>query len=201
MEGAVAVTDRPVCPRCGAERLAAASSFPVCPCCVLSLALAGDGGERRDNPGEQHGQSADPPSFGSIAGYAVIRILGEGGMGIVYLAQQDHPLRRTVALKVIKVGMDTKQVVARFEEERQTLALMNHAFIAKVFEAGETSRGLPYFAMEYVEGEPITLYCDRRKLSIRERLEIFNLVCEGVQHAHQKGIIHRDLKPSNVLVT
>jgi tetratricopeptide (TPR) repeat protein len=121
-------------------------------------------------------------------------------MGEVWLADQTAPLRRQVALKLIKTGMDTRQVVARFEVERQALARMDHPAIAKVFEAGETPRGSPYFVMEYVEGERITAFCDRERLSTRERLELFMRVCEGVQHAHQKGVIHRDLKPSNVLV-
>jgi tetratricopeptide (TPR) repeat protein len=122
-------------------------------------------------------------------------------MGEVWLAEQTHPVRRQVALKVIKAGMDTAQVVARFEAERQALALMDHPAIATVYDGGSTPEGRPYFAMEYVRGEPITTYCDRQRLTTQERLELFMQVCEGVQHAHQKGIIHRDLKPSNVLVT
>jgi non-specific serine/threonine protein kinase/serine/threonine-protein kinase len=121
-------------------------------------------------------------------------------MGEVYLAEQTEPIHRQVALKVIKAGLDTKQVVARFEAERQALALMDHPGIAKVFDAGETPRGLPYFAMEYVKGEPINAYCDRHRLDTPRRLDLFARVCDAVQHAHQKGIIHRDLKPSNVLV-
>ena len=138
---------------------------------------------------------------GAIGPYRLLQKVGEGGMGEVWLAEQTAPIRRQVALKVIKAGMDTKQVVARFEAERQALALMDHPAIAHVYDAGETDRGLPYFAMEYVKGEPITTYCDRQRLNLRERLELVMQVCEGVQHAHQKGIIHRDLKPSNVLVT
>lgn len=122
-------------------------------------------------------------------------------MGEVWVAEQRQPLRRTVALKVIKRGMDTRQVIARFEAERQALALMDHPAIAKVLDAGTTAAGRPYFVMEYVKGEPITTYCDRQRLSTPERLDLFQRVCDGVQHAHQKGIIHRDLKPSNVLVT
>ncbi|MGB8534807.1 MAG: tetratricopeptide repeat protein [Acidobacteriaceae bacterium] len=133
--------------------------------------------------------------------YRLMEVLGEGGMGEVWLAEQMQPVRRRVAIKLIKVGMDTREVVARFESERQALALMDHPAIAKVFEAGSTSGGRPYFVMEYVAGLPITAYCDKHKLSTRERLELFILVCEGVQHAHQKAIIHRDLKPSNILVT
>jgi non-specific serine/threonine protein kinase/serine/threonine-protein kinase len=122
-------------------------------------------------------------------------------MGEVWLAEQLHPVRRHVAIKVVKVGMDTAQVVARFEAERQALAVMDHPAIAKVFDGGTTPEGRPYFAMEYVRGESITSYCDRQRLPIHERLELFIQLCDGVQHAHQKGIIHRDLKPSNVLVS
>ncbi|HRP62101.1 MAG TPA: serine/threonine-protein kinase [Phycisphaerales bacterium] len=132
--------------------------------------------------------------------YRIISLLGEGGFGSVYLAEQVAPVRRRVALKLIKLGMDTRQVVARFDAERQALAVMEHPNVAHVFDAGATPQGRPYFAMEYVPGIPITMFCDRERLSLRERLELFILVCEAVQHAHQKGIIHRDLKPSNVLV-
>ncbi|MFC1573008.1 tetratricopeptide repeat protein [Candidatus Eisenbacteria bacterium] len=135
-----------------------------------------------------------------IGPYRILEKLGEGGMGVVYLAEQTEPVRRRVALKVIKLGMDTKQVVVRFESERQALALMDHPAIAKVFDAGTTPEGRPYFAMEYVKGVPITEYCDTRRLGTRERLQLFQRVCEGVQHAHQKAVLHRDLKPSNILV-
>ena len=141
-------------------------------------------------------------SGGSVIGsYHLLQIIGEGGMGQVWLAEQKEPVRRRVALKLIKVGMDTREVVARFQSERQALALMDHPAIAKVFDAGSTSEGRPYFVMEYVSGLPITTYCDQHKLNLRQRLELFIQVCEGVQHAHQKAIIHRDLKPSNILVT
>jgi len=136
----------------------------------------------------------------SIADYRVLQKVGEGGMGEVYEAEQTRPVRRRVALKVIKWGLDTKEVLARFESERQALALMNHLNIARVFEAGATESGRPYFAMEYVKGIPITEYCDVHRLTTKERLELFCQVCEGVQHAHQRGVIHRDMKPSNVLV-
>ena len=136
----------------------------------------------------------------SIGPYIVIRQLGEGGMGIVYQAQQLHPIRRDVALKVIKPGMDSKQVITRFESERQALALMDHPNIARVLDAGTTTTGLPYFVMELVNGVPITCYCDSKRLTIRERVELFIPVCQAIQHAHQKGIIHRDIKPSNILV-
>jgi eukaryotic-like serine/threonine-protein kinase len=132
--------------------------------------------------------------------YKLVRTLGEGGMGIVYLADQIEPIQRQVALKVIKTGMDTKQVIARFEAERQALAMMDHPNIAKVLDAGATVAGRPYFVMELVDGSPITRYCDTNRLSIKERLGLFIAVCGAIQHAHQKGIIHRDVKPSNVLV-
>src|SRR5688500_3610844 len=121
-------------------------------------------------------------------------------MGTVYMAEQEHPVRRKVALKIIKPGMDSAQVIARFEQERQALAMMDHPNIAKVLDAGTTESGRPYFVMELVKGIPITKYCDQEHLSPRERLELFMSVCRAVQHAHQKGIIHRDLKPSNVLI-
>jgi eukaryotic-like serine/threonine-protein kinase len=139
---------------------------------------------------------------GTVIGpYKLREQIGEGGMGVVYVAEQTRPVRRKVALKIIKPGMDTKQVIARFEAERQALAMMDHPNIARVFDGGTTPSGRPYFVMELVRGIPITDYCDRQRLSISERLELFVLVCRAVQHAHQKGIIHRDLKPSNILVT
>ena len=136
-----------------------------------------------------------------IGPYHLIQLIGQGGMGEVWLAEQKEPVRRRVAVKLIKAGMDTREVVARFESERQALAMMDHPAIAKVYDAGSTIEGRPYFVMEYVAGSPITTYCDRHRLSMRQRMELFVLVCEGVQHAHQKAIIHRDLKPSNILVT
>jgi serine/threonine protein kinase/tetratricopeptide (TPR) repeat protein len=137
----------------------------------------------------------------SIGPYKLREQIGEGGMGMVYVAEQTQPVRRKVALKIIKPGMDTRQVVARFEAERQALAMMDHPNIARVFDGGTTPTGRPYFAMELVRGIPITEYCDDQKLAISARLELFVLVCRAVQHAHQKGIIHRDLKPSNILIT
>ena len=138
---------------------------------------------------------------GTVIGrYRLLQKIGEGGMGEVWLAEQSEPVRRRVALKLVKAGMNTRDVLARFESERQALALMDHPAIAKVFDAGSTPQGVPYFVMEYVAGVHITVYCDNHKLSTRERLELFIHVCEGVQHAHQKAIIHRDLKPSNILV-
>jgi serine/threonine protein kinase/tetratricopeptide (TPR) repeat protein len=135
-----------------------------------------------------------------IGRYRLVRRLGEGGMGEVWLAEQSIPVRRQVALKVIKPGMDSREVIARFEAERQALALMDHPAVAKVLDAGTTPLGRPYFVMEYIGGVPITEFCDRHRLDNRQRLELFCEVCEGVQHAHQKAIIHRDLKPSNILV-
>jgi eukaryotic-like serine/threonine-protein kinase len=148
-----------------------------------------------------HTADSGTPSTLAFGSYRLLQRLGEGGMGEVWLAEQAKPVHRRVALKIIKMGMDSAQVVARFEAERQALALMDHPAIATVFDGGSTPEGRPYFAMEYVKGEPITSHCDRHRLPTRERLELFIEVCEGVQHAHQKGIIHRDLKPSNVLVT
>ena len=136
-----------------------------------------------------------------IGRYKLIRQIGEGGFGTVFLAEQGQPVKRQVALKVIKPGMDSKEVIARFEAERQALALMNHPHIAKVHDAGTTEGGRPYFVMELVEGLPITKYCAEEVLDTQERLELFIEVCAAVQHAHQKGIIHRDLKPSNILVS
>jgi non-specific serine/threonine protein kinase/serine/threonine-protein kinase len=133
--------------------------------------------------------------------YRIIEALGEGGFGAVYRAEQLIPIRRVVALKVIKLGMDTRQLLLRFEAERQTLAMMNHPGIARIFDAGATDSGRPYFAMELVEGNAITTFCDARRFGINERLEIFLRICDAIQHAHQKGIIHRDIKPSNVLVS
>ncbi|WP_165067745.1 serine/threonine-protein kinase [Paludisphaera rhizosphaerae] len=146
-------------------------------------------------------QSAGVASGEVIGPYRLVNVIGEGGMGVVYMAEQSAPVRRQVALKIVKPGMDTKQVIARFEIERQALAMMDHPNIARVFDAGATAQGRPYFVMELVHGLPITEYCDRERLSVPERLELFVLVCRAVQHAHQKGVIHRDIKPSNILVT
>ena len=141
-------------------------------------------------------------SPGSMIGpYKLLQNIGEGGMGAVFMAEQEKPVRRKVALKVIKPGMDTGQVIARFEAERQALAIMDHPNIARVLDAGATDTGRPFFVMELVKGVPITEYCDRNHLTPKERLELFIPVCQAIQHAHQKGIIHRDIKPSNVLVT
>ena len=136
-----------------------------------------------------------------IGRYKLLEQIGEGGCGVVYVAEQQEPVRRRVALKVIKLGMDTKEVIARFDAERQALAMMDHPNIAKVFDAGATETGRPYFVMELVRGIKITDYCEQNRLPPRERLGLFIQVCSAIQHAHQKGIIHRDIKPSNILVT
>jgi serine/threonine protein kinase len=154
--------------------------------------------------GAQHAAMAEEPiaeQLGTVIGpYTLLQQIGEGGMGVVFLAEQARPVQRTVALKIIKPGMDTRQVISRFEAERQALALMDHPNIAKVFDAGATESGRPYFVMELVKGVPITDYCDECNLTTRERLQLFVTVCHAVQHAHQKAVIHRDLKPSNILV-
>src|SRR2546423_6237730 len=144
-------------------------------------------------PGERPGELIGP--------YKLLQKIGEGGMGTVWIAEQTTPVHREVALKVIKLGMDTKQVIARFEAERQALALMDHPNIARVLDAGATQNGRPYFVMERIKGIPITEFCDKHNLSTRERLDLFVQICQAIQHAHQKGIIHRDIKPSNILVT
>ncbi len=156
---------------------------------AMDAAATLDGDARIDGPGTMIGR------------YELLNLIGEGGMGLVYLAEQKEPVRRKVALKIIKPGMDSRQVVARFEAERQALALLDHPNIAHVFDAGCTETGRPYFVMEYVKGLPITHYCDHNKVTIEQRLRLFEQVCEAVHHAHQKGIIHRDLKPSNILVS
>jgi serine/threonine protein kinase len=135
-----------------------------------------------------------------IGPFKLLQEIGEGGMGTVFMAQQQAPVKRLVALKVIRPGMDSRQVIARFEAERQALALMDHPNIARVLDAGATPDGQPYFVMDLVKGVPITRFCDEQRLTPRERLQLFITVCQAVQHAHQKGIIHRDIKPSNILV-
>ena len=135
-----------------------------------------------------------------IGNYKLLQRIGEGGFGMVWMAEQEQPVRRRVALKIIKIGMDTREVIARFEQERQALAMMDHPNIARVFDAGATESGRPFFVMELVRGVKITEYCDEQQLPTEQRLALFIRVCQAVQHAHQKGIIHRDLKPSNILV-
>jgi serine/threonine protein kinase/formylglycine-generating enzyme required for sulfatase activity len=159
----------------------------------LSVAPGDGGTPLRDGAGEL-------AELGEIGPYRLLEVLGQGGMGVVYAAEQRAPIHRRVALKLVKRGMDSHEVLARFDSERQALALMNHPHIARVFDAGATADGRPYFVMELVVGVPITLFADEERLGTRERLEVFLQVCEAVQHAHQKGIIHRDLKPTNVLV-
>ncbi|MCB1227043.1 MAG: serine/threonine protein kinase [Verrucomicrobiales bacterium] len=155
---------------------------------LLRVAM-GQWDEAEHEPGDQ------------IGPYRLVRELGSGTFGRVWEAEQITPLRRTVALKIIKAGMDTEAVVLRFTQERQTLARMDHPGIANVLDAGSTPEGRPYFVMECVRGQPLLEYCDSRKLSIEERLSLFLAICAAVQHAHQKGVLHRDLKPSNILVT
>jgi serine/threonine protein kinase/tetratricopeptide (TPR) repeat protein len=154
-----------------------------------------------DRPTSVTVSSRPKPANSQIGPYKLLEVIGEGGFGVVWLADQLAPVRRRVALKIIKPGMDSKAVIARFEQERQALAMMDHANIAKVFDAGTSPDGRPYFVMEHVAGEAITTYCDRNRLNVQQRLELFIPICEAVQHAHHKGIIHRDIKPTNVLVS
>jgi serine/threonine protein kinase len=197
------MSEESTCPSCGAV-LVSNSPGGLCESCFLALGVATE---------QQTAKAEEPRSTiqvvfpmterpgDRIGQYKLLRQIGEGGMGTVWEAEQMESVRRRVALKVIKLGTDTKQVIARFEAERQALALMNHASIAKVLDAGATSNGRPFFVMELVAGDPITTFCDKHKLSTCERLELFVEVCQALQHAHQKGIIHRDVKPSNILVT
>jgi tetratricopeptide (TPR) repeat protein len=180
------------CTECGTP-LSGEMRQGECPVCALRGAL----GLPEESP-----QAAVTEKAGDRIGrYKLLEKIGEGGYGVVYMAEQAEPIRRRVALKVVKLGMDTKQVIARFEAERQALALMDHPNIAKVLDAGATDTGRPYFVMELVRGVRITDYCNQHKLATKERLGLFMQVCHAVQHAHQKGIIHRDIKPSNILVT
>ena len=171
----------------------------LCPKCLIQGAFDSSVGvnESRTQTIHTSTAAAGDDDFGR---YHILRPVGEGGMGTVYLAAQREPIRRCVALKVVKLGMDTVQVLARFANERQALAIMDHPNIARIFDAGATPTGRPYFVMEYIEGAPITQYCNGRRMTIAHRLELFLAVCRAVQHAHQRGVIHRDLKPSNVLV-
>jgi serine/threonine protein kinase/tetratricopeptide (TPR) repeat protein len=189
-----------VCPKCSAG-LRAGDPAGLCPVCLLAGAIGADftSGEPNAPTLSIHmTELAEGDSFGP---YRILGLLGEGGMGTVYLAEQTEPIRRRVALKVVKLGMDTNQVLARFNHERQALALMKHSNIAGILDAGASSRGRPFFVMDYIEGTSITACCDQRRLTTAQRLELFLPVCRAVQHAHNKGVIHRDIKPSNVLVT
>ena len=164
--------------------------------------LAGSLAEKPDPSGKEDATPLVDEELGKTIGpYKILQRLGEGGCGVVYMAEQEKPVRRRVALKIIKLGMDTKSVIARFEAERQALALMDHPNIARVLDAGMTQIGRPYFVMELVRGVKITEYCDQNELDTRQRLELFMNICRAIQHAHQKGVIHRDIKPSNILVT
>ena len=170
---------------------------------LLTADLSGSGSEaptmaaEGSTPAESLGQAEGT----RIGPYKLLELIGEGGFGSVYMAEQTEPVQRRVALKIIKLGMDTQAVIGRFEQERQALAVMDHPHIAKVLDAGTTDAGSPFFVMELVEGQPITVYADEHRLTVRQRLELFEQVCNGIQHAHSKGIIHRDIKPSNVLVS
>ena len=188
----------PSCPQCEAE-LDRYGPAGLCPKCLIRGAFDSSlGADESSIHTLDRGTAATTDNdFGR---YHILRAVGEGGMGTVYLADQLEPIRRRVALKVVKLGMDTVQVLARFNTERQALAILDHPNIARIFDAGATPKGRPYFVMEYIEGAPITQYCDDRRMTIAHRLELFLAVCRAVQHAHQKGVIHRDLKPSNVLV-
>ncbi len=180
-----------------------------------NISAMSDGDQKKpkgDGPAQNRGDIEPTIGLSSIAptksklptkidSFQILELLGSGGMGDVYLAEQKTPIKRLVALKVIKLGMDTEEVIARFESERQALAMMNHPNVARIFETGSTENGLPYFVMEHVPGEMITSYCDRHKLELKDRLHLFISVCQAIHHAHQKGIIHRDIKPSNILVT
>src|ERR1700722_1153917 len=186
------------CPQCGEEG-GSGDLAGLCPNCLILGAFESSVGA--DESGTQTISTTTAETGDDDFGrYRVLSPLGEGGMGTVYLADQLEPIRRRVALKVVKLGMDTAEVLARFDNERQALAMMDHPNIAQIFDAGATTKGRPYFVMEYVDGIPITQYCDRRRMTTRERLALLLVVCRAVQHAHQKGVIHRDLKPSNVLV-
>ncbi len=201
------------CKRCG-EAIATASPTGLCPGCMFGGALGLERSEDFESEGSldsadlNHrdptlgsGEAPDPLEGTRIGRYKILQRIGEGGFGLVYMAEQIESVHRKVALKVIKAGMDTKQVIARFEAERQALALMDHPNIARFLDVGETAEGRPYFVMELVKGMPITQYCREKKLPAEARIALFIQVCRAIQHAHVKGIIHRDLKPSNILIT
>lgn len=187
------------CPDCG-QLLPLNAPLGLCPKCLVLCGVV----ERADkkNPTTTGQTVPSLEGTGAVIGpYKLLQQIGEGGFGIVYMAEQKQPVKRRVALKIIRIGMDTRQVIGRFEAERQALAMMDHPNIARVLDAGETDAGRPYFVMELVKGIPITNYCDNNKLTTTERLDLFMIVCRAIQHAHQKGIIHRDIKPSNILIT
>src|SRR6266516_2508735 len=204
-----------MCSQCGAP-LPENAPGGRCPRCLVQLALEESGGAPDDLPAQDahesgvvlpgktivpSGSDTVTERTGTMIGrYKLLQQIGEGGMGVVYLAEQEEPIRRRVALKVIKLGMDTRSVIARFEAERQALAMMDHSNIARVLDAGATDTGRPFFVMELVRGIKVTGYCDENNLSTQERLDLFIQVCQAIQHAHQKGLIHRDIKPSNILV-
>jgi serine/threonine protein kinase len=194
---AATLVHMPNCPHCEAD-LGSGGVAGLCPECLIQGAFDSSIGAS-DSRTQTINTAA--PSEDDFGRYQIIRPIGEGGMGTVYLAEQREPIRRRVALKVVKLGMDTGQVLARFAKERQALAMMDHPNIARIFDAGATPKGRPYFVMEYIEGVPITQYCDAKRMTIGERLQVFLSVCRAIQHAHEKGVIHRDLKPSNVLLT
>ena len=194
--------DNNKCPSCGAE-LPGDLPAGLCAACLLAVGLPTEPASEKEAARPTIRLSLPPLAEkpgDRIGRYKLLQQIGEGGCGVVYMAEQQEPVKRRVALKVIKPGMDTKEVLGRFEAERQALALMDHANIAKVFDAGATETGRPFFVMELVRGIPITRYCDENRLNTDQRLELFIQVCQAIQHAHQKGIIHRDIKPSNILV-
>jgi serine/threonine protein kinase len=186
------------CPKCDAA-LSNDAVKGLCPRCLMAAGVEESRVEESSSLAKELNE--EERVGGRIGRYKILQELGEGGCGVVYMAEQTELVRRRVALKIIKRGMDTKQVIARFEAERQTLALMDHPNVAKVLDAGTTDNGRPYFVMELVKGIRITEYCDKNHLTTAERLVLFTQVCQAIQHAHQKGIIHRDIKPSNILVT
>ncbi len=188
-----------LCPQCGAE-LSSESTGDLCSRCLIAGVLETTQNGPSSEPETETLAAKEDRVEDGFGRYRILRVLGEGGMGTVYLAEQAEPIRRQVALKVVKLGMGTSEVLARFNNERQALAIMDHANVARIFDAGATASGRPYFVMEYIDGISITRYCDCHQLTTKERLEVFLTVCRAVQHAHQKGVIHRDIKPSNVLV-
>jgi serine/threonine protein kinase len=187
----------PNCPHCEAE-LGSGDPAGLCPNCLILGAFDSSIGADESRT-ETTDTAAAPSSDDEFGRYQIIRPLGEGGMGTVYLAEQREPIRRRVALKVVKIGMDTGQVLARFAKERQALAMMDHPNIARIFDAGATPKGRPYFVMEYIEGVPITQYCDAKRMTIGQRLEVFLSVCRAVEHAHSREIGRRLQGPSRSL--